>query len=142
MRTIGLLVFSLAVLAMGSPAARSQNPVTVRSFGPDDLRLEASAQRHDFEGLVRELRENSDDQGYYTEFRSGGGSPNSRFHLMLRDYRIAKLRSYLQAKPAAERADTAEQLFDQCFEAYEATLKKRDPFQDSQGVVIGVNDPH
>lgn len=93
--------------------------------------LEDAAKRYGYDELVRALCEDDIEHQYYVHPRSGGGSPNSRFHLMLRDWRVAKLRSYLHAKPKEEQAAAAEQLFDTCIEAYD------DGFQNTLAMLRG-----
>jgi hypothetical protein len=124
MRAIGLLTFVVVMLAMGSRAAVSQNAPGPFTFQASPALVE-SARSKDFDALVLALSEDDQEHSYYVHPLSGGGSPNSRFHMMLRDCRIAKLRSYIQANPAAEQAALAEQLFDAAIEAYDATFKQQ-----------------
>lgn len=132
MRASGSSSAILIVLLSCGSAAPAQDEVGALVFNAQNIRprsrpvaLEDAAKGYDFDGLVQALGENDHEHQYYAQFLSGGGSPNSRFHMMLRDCRIAKLRSYIQAKPAEERAATAEQLFDTSIEAYDAGFQNQ-----------------
>jgi hypothetical protein len=139
MRATVFLTFAVATVAIGSAARGLDAPGLV--FGAQRRGiLEEAARDKDFDSLVQALGENHREHEAYIQPLSGGGSPNSRFHLMLRDCRIAKLRSYIQAKPAAEQAAIAERLFDSCIEAYEAELKSRRDQPDGPYVVTAATD--
>ena len=113
------LIAGTAVIAQGvvAPGARPKPPASAA--------LEDSAKKNDFDGLVHAISENDQEHQYYVQFLSGGGSPNSRCHMMLRDCRIAKLRSYIRVKPETERAAIAEQLFDASIEAYDKGFRQQ-----------------
>ena len=146
MRAIGLLAL-LVMLALSAPPASAQNIVLPGAGVQRPPALEASARNKDFDALVLALGEDDQEHQYYVQFHSGGGSPNSRFHMMLRDCRIAKLRSYIQAKPANEQEALAEQLFDSAIEAYDTTFKQQigeikvekfDPFMSRHDAVLAM----
>jgi hypothetical protein len=146
MRWIGFLASLLAALAVGSPAD-SQIFVGGLSGNQRSPALEDSARSKDFHSLVLALGEDDQENAYYRVLHSGGGSPNSRFHMMLRDCRIAKLRAYIQVKPASEHAATAEHLFDSAIEAYDTCFKQQigeikvekfDPFLSRHDAVLAM----